>query len=309
MGIPPGEPVNPLLERAMKSKPTTLLTIDRPGPLLATMIELLPNRSRKLLKAVLRDRQVTVDGKTVGQYDHPLRPGQKVEIQWQPQAQKQPAHGLDIVFEDEDIIIIDKPAGLLTIATDKEKRKTAYAALSAYVKLANPEAKIFVIHRIDRETSGLLMFAKSEQVKQKIQKSWNETIQQRTYVAVVEGRVEQLQGTVTSWLTESSALRVYSSQNPHQGQRAVTHYRVKERNNRYSLLEVNLETGRKHQIRVHLQDLGHPVVGDKKYGSGDNPIGRLGLHAQVLAFTHPETGRLCSFTSELPKSFSRLFPG
>ncbi len=292
----------------MKARSTnTELTIERPGTLLATMIELLPNRNRKLLKAVLRDRQVMVDGKSVGQFDYPLVPGQKVEIQWQKQEKKQPAQGLDIVFEDEDIIIIDKPAGLLTIATDKEKRKTAYAALSSYVKQSDPEAKIFVVHRIDRETSGLLMFAKSEEVKQQIQKSWEDTIQQRTYVAVVEGKVVQQEGTIKSWLKESSALRVYSSQNPQHGQLAVTHYKVKDQNESYSLLEVNLDTGRKHQIRVHMQDIGHPVVGDKKYGSGMTYLGRMGLHARVLAFNHPKTGKLCTFSSEIPTAFTRLF--
>jgi 23S rRNA pseudouridine1911/1915/1917 synthase len=292
----------------MKGKSsTTLLTIDQPGQLLATLVARLPNKSRKLLKVVLRDRQVKVDGQTIGQFDHPLSPGQKVEILWQPQEQKQPRHGVEIVFEDDDIIIVNKPAGLLTIATDKEKRKTAYAVLSSHVKQADPEAKIFIIHRLDRETSGLLMFAKSEQIKQQIQKSWDATIRQRTYVAVVSGRMEQMQGKVVSWLTESSALKVYSSQNPQQGRKAVTNYRVKDRNNSYSLLEVNLDTGRKHQIRVHLQDLGHPVIGDKKYGSGDNPIGRLGLHARVLAFSHPRTGNLCRFSSEIPPAFSKLF--
>jgi len=292
----------------MKPKPTTtLLTIDHPGQLLASMVEMLPNKSRKLLKAVLKDRQVTVDGKTVTQFDYQLHPGHRVEIQWQRQDQQNPGHGLDIVFEDEDIIIIDKPAGLLTIATDKEKRKTAYAALSGHLKKSDPEAKIFIIHRLDRETSGLLMFAKSEQVKRQIQKSWNATIRQRTYVAVVEGRMEQPQGTIVSYLTESSALKVYSSQNPQHGQKAITHYRVTDQNNRYSMLEVNLDTGRKHQIRVHLQDLNHPVIGDKKYGSGNNSIGRLGLHAQVLAFSHPRTGKLCRFSSNIPKAFTRLF--
>ena len=292
----------------MRSTPkNTIITITHSSQLLAALIEYLPGKSRKLLKAVLRDRQVAVDGKKVGQFDYPLVAGQRVEICWQPQKQKQQAQGLEIVFEDDEIIVINKPAGLLTVATDKEKSNTAYALLSKHVKLADPKAKIFIIHRLDRETSGLLMFAKNEKTKRQIQDSWNDTIQQRTYIAVATGCVAEPRGTVVSWLTESSALTVYSSQNPHHGQRSVTHYRVMEKNSRYSLLEINLETGRKHQIRVHLQDLGHPVVGDKKYGTGENPIGRLGLHAQVLAFIHPVAGKICRFESPIPRAFGKLF--
>jgi 23S rRNA pseudouridine1911/1915/1917 synthase len=203
--------------------------------------------------------------------------------------------------------VINKPPGLLTIATDKEKRRTAYSILSNYVKAENPDNKIFIIHRIDRETSGLLIFARSEKIKQQIQKTWNSTISQRTYIGVVEGVVTPPEGTITSWLTESKAFIVYSSQKQGQGKRAVTRYRTIAGNKTLSMLQINLETGRKHQIRVHMQDLNHPVIGDKKYGSKLNPLGRMGLHAQVLQFTHPTSGKLCRFDTGIPKNFIKLF--
>ena len=151
------------------------------------------------------------------------------------------------------------------------------------------------------------MFAKNEKIKQQIQETWTTTIDQRTYVGVVEGEVKQQEGTIVSWLNESKAFIVYSSQNSQHGQRAVTHYKKIKSNSAFSLLQINLETGRKHQIRVHMQDINHPIIGDSKYGATQNPIRRMGLHAQVLAFTHPKTGELCRFETEIPRKFLQLF--
>lgn len=284
-----------------------VFTVEENETLLAGLVKFLPHKSRNILKAVLRDGQVSIDGKPVRQFDHGLRPGQLVEVRWDKKTPQQQPHGLNIVHEDQDLIVINKPAGLLTIATDKEKRKTAYAILSSYVKMADPNNKIFIIHRLDRETSGLLMFARNEKIKQQIQENWTSTIDQRTYIAVVEGEVEQQEGTIVSWLNESKAFIVYSFQNSQHGQKAITHYKKIKANNTFSLLQINLETGRKHQIRVHMQDIKHPIIGDSKYGSTQSPIRRMGLHAQVLAFTHPKTGELCRFETEIPKKFLQLF--
>jgi len=284
-----------------------IFTVDKNDTLLPCLISLLPQKSRSILKAVLRDRQVSVDGIPVTQFDHDLIPGQRLEVRWDRSTPRQKSHGLNIIYEDQDLIVIDKPSGLLTIATDKEKRNTAYSILSDYVKTADPDNKIFIIHRLDRETSGLLMFAKNETVKQQIQKTWITTINQRTYIAVVEGEVKKTKGTIISWLTESKALIVYSSQNQKLGRKAITHYKKIRGNSEFSLLQVNLETGRKHQIRVHMQDIKHPILGDQKYGSGLNPIRRMGLHSQVLAFTHPGTGEPCRFETPIPKIFWKLF--
>ncbi|MGB3209183.1 MAG: RluA family pseudouridine synthase [Desulforhopalus sp.] len=282
-------------------------TVQEKDTLLTYLLASLPHKKRNILKAVLRDRQVEVDGKPVTQFDHTLKTGQRVDVHWDRTAAQPQSRGLNIVYEDQDIIIINKPSGLLTVATDKEKRKTAYAVLSNYVKTQDPENKIFIIHRLDRETSGLLMFARNETIKRQIQETWTSTIDQRTYVGVVEGEVEQQEGTIVSWLNESKAFIVYSSQNPKHGQKAITHFKKIRANNTFSLLQINLETGRKHQIRVHMQDINHPIIGDSKYGSTHSPIRRMGLHAQVLAFTHPKTGERCRFETEIPKKFLQLF--
>lgn len=275
--------------------------------LLVSLIENFPKRTRKLLKSVLKDRQVAVEGKTVTQFDYVLIPGQDVVVSWEKKKVVTHPRELNILHIDEDIVVINKPAGLLTVATDKEKRRTAYSMLSSYVKTENADNKIFIIHRLDRETSGLLMFARSEEVKLQIQETWNTTISERTYVGVVEGVVDPPEGTVTSWLTESSAFIVYSSQNDKAGKKAITHYKMIDSTKDLSLLEINLETGRKHQIRVHMQDIKHPIVGDKKYGAGANFMGRMALHAKVLSFTHPRTGEVCHFDTGVPTKFKQLF--
>jgi len=294
--------------RSKKKKANiTSFIVEQKGLLFSTLIGHFPHKNRKILKAVLRDRQVCVDGEAITQFDQSLIPGQQVEVRWEREIKNTHLSKLDIIHEDREIIVINKPPGLLTIATDKEKRKTAYSILSNYVKAESPGNKIFIIHRIDRETSGLLMFARSEKVKQQIQKTWNETVSKRTYIAIVEGVVRPPEGTITSWLTESKAYIVYSSQKHGQGKKAVTHYQKIAGNKTLSMLEVNLETGRKHQIRVHMQDLNYPVIGDKKYSSKLNPLGRMGLHAQVLTFTHPATGKQCRFDTGIPKTFIKLF--
>ncbi len=293
----------------VQKKPSTdTFMVEDNNTLLAFLLSVLANKSRKLIKAVLKDKQVAVDGTAVSQFDFPLLPGQRVEVDWQKKTPQRQSHGLDIVYEDQELIVIDKPSGLLTIATDKEKRKTAFAILSDYVKTEDPDNKIFVIHRLDRETSGLLMFAKNETIKRQIQENWTSTVDQRTYVGVVEGEVKQQEGKVVSWLNESKAFIVYSSPNPQHGKKAITRYRTLKANKAYSLMQLTLETGRKHQIRVHMQEIGHPIIGDSKYGSSVNPVRRLGLHAQVLAFIHPRTGKPCRFETAIPERFLRLFP-
>jgi 23S rRNA pseudouridine1911/1915/1917 synthase len=290
-----------------KTKKIEPFIVEKEDTLLTFLLAKLPHKSRNIVKTILKDRHIFVEGKSVSQFDHPILPGQHVDVHWDRSAAYLPGKDLKIVHEDQDLIVIDKPSGLLTVATDKEKRKTAYAMLSDYVKSQDPQNKIFIIHRLDRETSGLLMFAKNETIKRQIQETWDTTIAERTYVAVVEGRVEPPEGTVTSWLTESKALIVYSSQSSHHGKKAITHYKKLCDNSMFSLLQLNLETGRKHQIRVHMQDIKHPVIGDDKYGASQNPIRRMGLHAQVLAFIHPKTGKLCRFETAIPGKFMKLF--
>lgn len=286
---------------------TTQFKVTEETELLVFLLTKITSRSRNDVKVLLRDKQIHVDGQPITQFNHPLKPEQVVEVKWKKAPEEARYRGLTIIFEDQYLIVIEKQAGVLSIATEKQKDNTAYSILSGHVKKQDPRNRIFVVHRLDRETSGLMMFAKSEKIQKLLQESWNATIEERTYLAVVEGYVEKKQDTITSYLVESKALIVYSSKNPEVGQKAITHYEVLKSNKNFSLLKVNLETGRKNQIRVHAKDLGHSVVGDEKYGAKTDPIKRLGLHAWVLAFKHPITGKDLRFETEMPTKFMNLF--
>lgn len=211
-----------------------------------------------------------------------------------------------IVFEDESVIVVDKPAGMLTIATETERSKTAYAILRAYANGKKPEEKIFIVHRLDRDASGLLVFAKTIEAKERLQDQFKDHSAGRKYVAVVDGRVTADQFTIRSYLAENRAMRVYSTKKARAGKLAVTHVRVLKRSAKTTLIEARLETGRKHQIRVHLAERGHPIAGDKAYGSRSNPIRRLALHGAHLDFRHPQTGKRMEFDSPHPKMFEGL---
>jgi 23S rRNA pseudouridine1911/1915/1917 synthase len=207
------------------------------------------------------------------------------------------------VFEDDDLIVVDKPAGLLTVGTDKERRKTVYALLYQYLKNKKVPERIFIVHRLDREASGLLVFAKTESAKHNLQDQFKKHSAGRRYIAVVEGCVRRDADTIQSFLAENSIHRGYSTKDQGKGKLAVTHIRVLKRSSQATLLEVSLESGRKHQIRVHLSERGHPILGDKTYGSRFNPLRRLALHGVSLSFKHPRTGRKLEFQSPCPPSF------
>ena len=243
-----------------------------------------------------------------------VRSGEMVSVRSEQEMREEAktCPGLSILYEDEAIIVIDKPAGLLTIATEKEKRKTAFYLLSSYLKEKekSQQARIFIVHRLDQGTSGLLVFAKNEAVKQILQEQWEEA--EKRYSAVVEGVPHAKTGQIASTLAESKALRVYTvrgnSEEEKEGKEAKTNYQVVKENGEYALLDITLITGRKNQIRVHLSDLGHPIVGDKKYGAKSNPIRRVALHAYSLSFNHPTIpGKRMEFKIEIPGKFHRLF--
>lgn len=297
----------PPTPRPAKPSAPTRLAVTEPAELLLFLLEKLPQKTRNDVKSLLKNQQISVDGQATTQYNLGLVPGQEVEVAWIRAAPEPRLRGLRVVFEDEHLIVVEKAAGLLSIATEKQKLITAYSLLSGYLKQKHPGNKIFVVHRLDRDTSGLLLFAKNPTVQQRLQQAWQEAIDERTYLAVTEGVVRPPEGTVSSYLHESKALIVYSDQNPRNGQWAVTHYQTLNQSARHSLLQVELETGRKNQIRVHLQELGHPVVGDRKYGATTDPLGRLGLHAWVLAFQHPITGEALRFETAVPGAFSKVF--
>ncbi|MDD3268403.1 MAG: RluA family pseudouridine synthase [Syntrophomonadaceae bacterium] len=291
---------------ANQEKQTSFL-VSEPAELLNFLIEKMPAKGRNNVKSLLSHRQVLVDGEVVTQYNNQLQAGQEVLINWSLLRDEGQARGLKIIYEDADIIVIDKPAGLLSMASDQEKINTAYRQVRDYVSGTNPENRIFIVHRLDRDTSGIMLFAKNEAVKHLMQDNWKDIVKDRAYVAVVEGRVEQKEGVVKSWLKETKTRLMYSSSWAGDGLEAITHFKVLQAAAKYSLLEIRLETGRKNQIRVHMKDIGHSIIGDKKYGSNKNPIGRLGLHAHILAFNHPVSGEPLHFETEVPKKFARLF--
>jgi 23S rRNA pseudouridine1911/1915/1917 synthase len=267
---------------------------------------LYPGASNNSLKKLLEHDRVRVNGAITRIGKTPLQPGDRVEIGEKFFVARLP-EDLEILFEDEYLLVINKKANLLTIATEKEKQETVYAYLSAYVKAQKPSNKIFVVHRLDKKASGVLVFARSEEIKEKLQAQFETHDIERVYIAIVEGRVKAESGTVQNYLAENRAYKVYVTEDAQVGKLAITNYRVVKRTAGYTWLEITTQTGRKHQIRMHLAGLGHPVIGDKEYGSKKNPLQRLGLHASRLGFVHPVTGKKISFEVDAPTAFRKMF--
>lgn len=256
---------------------------------------------RKQVKLFLKYKQVYVNGKPISQFDYPVVLGDSIQIQKEKIGQQR----LDILYEDSDYLVINKPAGLLSMSDGKEKQKTAYHVASEYVKQQHHTSKIFIVHRLDRETSGVLLFAKNEQSKKILQEKWNHYVYKREYIAIVEGYLSKKEGTIKSNLAEDKTHRVYVSKK--EGKLAITKYQVLQERKGYSVVKVMLQTGRKNQIRVHMASLGHGIVNDKKYGAKSNPLQRLGLHAYALGFTHPKTKQKIECVAPVPDAFTILY--
>jgi tRNA pseudouridine32 synthase/23S rRNA pseudouridine746 synthase/23S rRNA pseudouridine1911/1915/1917 synthase len=214
--------------------------------------------------------------------------------------------GLDILYEDRDILVVDKPAGLLTVGTDNNKTRTAYYMLTDYVRKGNPKSRnrIFIVHRLDKSASGVLVLAKNEEAKFRLQKEWKDT--EKKYIAVVYGQLAKKEGVISSYLAESKAYVVYSTTDATKGKLAHTAYKVLKESRQFSLLEINLLTGRKNQIRVHMADNGHPVAGDRKYGKAKDGFRRLALHSKSISFKHPASGKQMTFETKAPNYFNEL---
>ena len=304
------------------------------GGLLQYLFEIFPGQSRTGVKNLLSKGQILVNGETRTAFDHPLKVGDVITVLPKgisiARSMREDARdtvtraGVKILFEDENYIVADKPSGMLTVATGKEK-DTLYSLLNAYVKVnarmqrkedlisgKQPDrstAKIWIVHRIDRGTSGVLVFAKNERAKDILQSKWKDLVVERKYVAWLEGSLEKDQGAVQSWLLEHpKSLKMSSIPNEvKDGQLAITHYKVLSRTKHYTQVEFQLETGRKNQIRVHAaEDLGHPIAGDEKYGAETDPVRRLALHAATLVFRNPISGKMVRCTSPLPDCFERF---
>jgi len=284
--------------------------VTQPGQLLATLFTAWPGEKKKQIRTWLKFQAITVNGRPVSQFDHPLKPGDTVAVRTDRFAAPKTrlSSGLKIYFEDAHLLVVEKPEGLLSISSPAEPEKTAYFQLTEYLRHKHPRSRerVWIVHRLDRETSGLMVFAKTAPAKEVMQSHWDKF--EKKYEAVVEGHMPKASGKLDSDLDESNphhvAVRPKSAQTRH----AVTHYRVIKAGPQRSLVELTLETGRRHQIRVQLAHAGCPVVGDEKYGAKTNPAGRLGLHACFLRFRHPVTGDELRFTSPLPKPLARLIP-
>ncbi|MDE5688589.1 MAG: RluA family pseudouridine synthase [Paramuribaculum sp.] len=286
-------------------KPDVIETyrVDEECPLMEFLMKSMPQRKRTSVKELLKHNQIAVNGAPVTQFDTPLRPGDEVKANLTREFRVFYHRRLKIVYEDDDIIVVNKGYGLLSMGNDKVKDGTAYSILRDYVKWSNPTNKIFIVHRLDRDTSGLMMFAKNEEAKTTMQHNWNNMVLNRKYVAVVEGIPDPAENTIKSYLAENSQHEVYSTDNPEEGKLAVTRYTTLATGKGYALMEVELDTGRKNQIRVHMSDMGHPISGDRRYGAESSPIHRLALHARTLRFVHPITRKEMNFTTPVPSSF------
>ncbi len=262
-------------------------------------------QSRTTVKSWLAHRQVSVNGQIVTLHSTPVAKGDTVRISHGrgPEAFSHPM--MRIVFEDDHIIVIDKRNGLLSMGTDKERARTAHYILSQHVKRSDPSSRIFIVHRLDRETSGLMLLAKSERVQEKLQKNWRDLVRLRRYVAVAEGGIKPDEGIIDAPLADNKARKVYVC-GEGDGWQAVTRYRVLGRGAGNTLVELELETGRKNQIRAHLSHIGHPVAGDIKYGGHECRAGRVCLHAYKLHITHPVTGEQLDFSTRIPQIFESL---
>ena len=284
----------------------TIYNVNQPAELMEFLMQKMAGISRNKVKALLTNRAVLVDNTITTQYNFPLKPGMKVQISRSKNNREFKNPMLKLVYEDAYLIVVEKKEGLLSVSTDHQKERTAQHILNDYVKRSHRNNRVFVVHRLDRETSGLMMYAKDEMTQHTLRDNWHDIVTDRRYVAIVSGDMERDFGTVESWLTDR---KLYVSSSPvddGQGKYSVTHYKTIKRANGYSLLELDLETGRKNQIRVHMSDLGHPVVGDERYGSDSNPLGRLALHAFKLCFHHPVTGELMEFETPYPATFKNL---
>lgn len=259
--------------------------------------------TRKEAKKKLVNRQVFVNQKQITQYNFKLNVNDIITI---TNFNTKLNDNIDIIYEDKDIIVVNKPTNLLTIGTTKEKEKTLYYMVSAYLKKANKNAKVFIIHRLDKETSGIIMFAKNEKIKKLYQDNWNSLIKYRGYVALVDGEIEKKENKITQYLKEKNNFYVYAT-NDKTGKLAITYYKVLKSNKNFSLLDIEIKTGRKNQIRVAMQSINHPIIGDKKYGATKMINGIFGLCAYKLIIKNPINSNQLNFEIGIPTEFKNLF--
>ena len=291
----------------MQRKIKGLLTfkVVEPAQLIAFIMEKMHGVSRNRAKALISNRVVLVNNTITTHPLAELKPGDVVQLDRSKHKKTFHCKELDIVFEDPYLFVIDKHPGLLSMSNNS-RQQTVQTVLNRYLEKGGGRNTSHLVHRLDRDTSGLMVYAKDVQTQQSLINGWQQLVSDRRYLALVKGEFEQSRGRIQSWLTEDKKFITHSSPVDNGGKYAVTHYDVLTSSNGYSLVECELETGRKNQIRVHMADLGHPVVGDRKYGSDEDPMRRLGLHAYMLCFTHPVTGKHLRFETPVPFCFEKL---
>lgn len=281
----------------------TRYEVEREQPLLEFLLDKVKGQSKSKIKATLQGHGVLVGKTCVTKFDYMLKPGMCVAVSnTKRNLNILRSRYVKIVYEDQYIVVVDKAVGILSMAAGHSSLNVK-AVLDNYFHKSRQRCQAHVVHRLDRDTSGLMIYAKDMQTEQALERQWHEDVYDRRYVALLSGRMEQKEGTIANWLKDNSAYITYSSPTDNGGKYAVTHFYTLETQANYSLVQFSLETGRKNQIRVHAADMGHPVCGDVKYGNGDNPIGRLCLHAYVLCFYHPVTHEKMEFSTPIPQSF------
>lgn len=265
--------------------------VNEPTSILDLLVHKLKLSSTTKARTLVKDGSVQIDGQVVKRADQIAQPGQTVQVKKDQKPFIKPP--VEILHNDDALVVVVKPSGLLSVSSDKEKSQTLPKILAAYLR-----EQVYIVHRLDREVSGIMVFAKSHEVQKKLEREWHNN--EKKYLALVEGAPSVPEGTIESWLLENTALKVFSTKKRDGAKHAVTHYKVLRKEKNYTLIEVTLETGRKHQIRVHMADLGCPIVGDKKYGARSNPFKRIALHAFRFSFTHPTNAERMTFESPFP---------
>lgn len=286
----------------MEKKHKIEITSQEDIQLLEFLFKNIQGKSKNNIKSILKRGSVLIDGKAVTKFDYMLHPSDKVTIIINKISDNQ--NDVEILYEDSDFLVINKPVGLLTVAANDTSEKTAFKVVSEHAR-KNNLGKLHVVHRLDKETSGVLIFTKTEKLKEALQENWNEYVTKRGYVALVEGTIKE-DGRIVTLLAETKTKVMYTTNDASIGKEAITNYKVVRYNNKYTLLNINIETGRKNQIRIHLKEMGHPIVGDKKYESSVNPLKRLGLHANILEIKNPLNNKIYKFEAKTPIEFHEL---
>ena len=281
------------------------MNVQDDAPLLEWLLENV-KQSKSKTKATLQNRGIKVNNRTVTQFDFALHKGDKVSISTSKKNDQFQSKYVKLVYEDRYLVVVEKSHGILSMGVGQSSLNVK-TILDDYFKRSRQKCTAHVVHRLDRETSGLLIYAKDMEIRQQLEHEWHHIVYDRRYIAVLSGRIEEEGGTVANWLKENKLYVTYSSPVDNGGKYAVTHFHVLRTTDTHSLVEFKLETGRKNQIRVHAADINHPVCGDTKYGNGDDPLKRLCLHAYILCFYHPVTHQPMEFSTQSPTGFKRIF--